>query len=174
MPDITIHLSTPAYWAFKQTAEIHGRTVEEEAKRKFSWYEENKDNEEKINNHLQHEKNRMIEKQSRAVRKNHPLQEYILEYFPETKKPKKTIAWRTCPIQPDANIHGHPTIDGYGNHVGEYWYAIRHFKKNSVLEGFCREINTSKTYYFKSLKTLKRNINKVFGYDHYKVKSRRG
>lgn len=172
MPDITIHLSTPAYWVFKQTAEIHGRTVEEEAKRKFFWYEENKDNDEKINNHLQHEKNRMIEKQSQSVRKNHPLQEYILEYFPNSKKIKKTIAWRTCPIQPDAKID--PSPDDHSEHIGEYWYSIKTFKKHSVLEGFCREINISNTYYFKSLKTLKRNINKVMGYDHYKVKTRRG
>ena len=165
---LSFEISNEAYAIIEKTAQIKEQSVQEYIERNFSWAELIKHNQKEIDKHLKFtlEKHQRIK--NTKIYNSHPLQEYILEYFLGTKNVKKTIDWRTCPVLEDAEKHREYDPDSFCNHVGEYWYQIRKFKKGSL--GMFREIDTTKTYYFKSLKALKRNINKVFGYNHYKVK----
>lgn len=56
-------------------------------------------------------------------------------------------------------------------HAGEYWVAVVTYKKRSL--GPFREGKSEKVFYRRKLKTLKRKVNQIMGYDHYKVKPRR-
>jgi len=160
MKSITVTLSDKAYDFLEQEATAKEQTLQDIINKKFSFYEENKDNQEKIDHHLNTIRQSVISHKADEVYKKHPLQEYILEYYPNSKQPKKTVCWRTCPIQPD-------TIT-YKDHIGEYWVEVRQYEKHSILG--LRHIKSSKTYHRKTLKSLKRKVNDIMGYNHYKVK----
>ena len=101
----------------------------------------------------------------KGIYKAHPLQEYLLEEYPNGKE--VTILWRTCPIQKEESV-----LDKeQQKHIGEYWYRIKYLEPTDF--GF-QEVKRQKTFYFKSLKELKKAINKEFTkrgfYPVYKVK----
>lgn len=156
---ITLSFSDKAYAFLEQEAAIKETTVQDLINNRFSYYEQHKDDQEFIDKHLSAAHRSHINKKSRAVRKTHPFQEYILEYHPNSKQIKKTACWRTCPIQPDTVSHK--------DHIGDYWVEIRTYEKHSFLG--IHQIKTTKPYYRKSLKSLKRKINDIMGYQHYKV-----
>jgi len=98
-----------------------------------------------------------------GIYKTHPLQEYILEEYKNNKQ--LSIVWRTCPVQ-------QTSIGEDAKHIGEFWYVLR-WTDQDPITGFT-VIKKSKIFYFKTLKDLKRAINKEFkdhGYGiHYKVR----
>ncbi len=159
MKTITIEMSERAYIEYKKIADLENITPSEKLAKSVNWYEKNKFKPQMLEYNYKCEIKRIDDKKARKVHKTHPLQSYILDFYPNTKSPKRTISWRTCPIQPSTKMEK--------DHVGEYWYSIDNYAKENI--AMFRHIKSSKMYYFKTLKALKRNINKRLGYDHYKV-----
>ena len=164
MKTISFTLSDEAYNFLKKVVEAKEKTVDEYVSSRFQSYERYKNNRKIQDEQIKNAKRSTIERKVREVYEKYPLQSYILEYFPNSKNVRKAINWRTCPMQPDTRMEK--------EHIGEYWYSINKYQKNPGIAMF-RVIDTSKMHYFKTLKSLKKAINRVFGYDHYKVKSKK-
>jgi hypothetical protein len=163
MKTLSFTLSDGAYAFLEKIAEAKEKTVDEYVLSRFQTYERHKDNQKMQEEQIKNAERSTIDRKAREVYNKHTLQSYILEYFPNSKEIKKTIDWRTCPIQPDTRREK--------EHIGEYWYSINKYKKDSDIS-FIRTIDASQMHYFKTLKSLKKAINRVFGHDHYKIKTK--
>lgn len=162
MHTISFNLSDKAYNYLQRLAEAKEKSADEFILDKFKHYEIYKNDSAEQAKHIDIAKSVLVEKKARAVYDTHPLLAYVLEYFPGTKTARKVVQWRTCPVQPGTRT--------MREHLGEYFVSVITYKKRSI--GPFREVSTSKMYYRKSLKSLKRKVNALMGYAHYKVKEK--
>ena len=96
------------------------------------------------------------------------IQQYILEEYKNGNQ--KRLLYDLKPLEIDEGLP--LKCEARRNkepHIGRYWYSIQHLKKVKEFWGF--EVISIKYYSFKTLSALKRNINKVFGYSHFKDKN---
>ena len=164
---VEIEISAEAYEIIKKTAEIKELTTKEFLEKQFEFYEKCAIDPEKTEGHYKVTTNHHLNKKAREVYNKHHLQEFYLNKSKNGKK-YKTICWRTCPVQPATKYDD--ILGEMSEHVGEYWYEIRHYDDSkSIAPGFCH-VEERKTHYRKTLKALKKAINKEIGYDHYKMK----
>ena len=162
MKTITLRFSDGAYDFLEQEAKVKNMSVQELVESFFIFYEHNYTNPDTVEKHIKNAKKVYIDKISNEAYKKHPLQHYILEYYNKSRKEiKKSVSWRTCPVQENSIAHK--------DHIGEYAVTITTYK-NTLYGGFIREIKSQHHYYVKTLKALKRKVNTIMGYDHYKVK----
>ena len=96
------------------------------------------------------------------------IQQYILEEYKNGNQ--KRLLYDLKPLQEDKGLPLKcKAREEQKPHIGKYWYSIQHLKK--VKEFWRYEVISVKYCSFTTLKALKRNINKVFGYNHFKVKN---
>jgi len=167
MINLTISISDQAHEILLKTCELKKQTVEEYLHEKsISYFEKLKDDPDKIQSHFNHIQKKQSEKEMKDTYAKHRAQEY---YIKEPNKGKfVTIRWRTCPI-PEGEKYS-PVTSQHKDHIGEYSCEILHYNNNkSSLPGF-NHIEKHDYHYRKTLKALKRLINKKLGYNHYKVK----
>lgn len=110
---------------------------------------------------LQSAERHYLEKDQQRIWDLHPLQGYILHNYKNGQQ--KIIEWRTCKVHEAEKFSPSTT---HKEHIGEYYYSIRVVDDN---EGLFRVVKSQAYHYRKTLKSLKRAINKEMGYDHYKV-----
>lgn len=162
MKTISFELSDEAYNYLQRLAEAKEKSADEYILEHFKHFEIYKEDQAEQEKHIDTAKSTLVERKARAIYNKHPLQSYILEYFSDGKTVKKVVQWRTCPIQPSSRRDK--------EHVGEYFVSINTYKKRDL--GPFRQIQTAKTFHRKKLKSLKRKINTIMGYEHYKVKQK--
>ena len=98
---------------------------------------------------------------SRGAYKNYPLQEYLLEELGNGKE--LHILWRTLPVQKKEEVY--TTSDReMQEHSGEYWFKLKWFEP---FGGMFTKTYKEKTFYFKTLRDLKRAINAHFENHNY-------
>jgi len=160
---IEIEISDKAYEVLKKTAEIKRILVTDITQEKFKFYEECARDPEKEAAHYKKITIDTIKKECREIYHKHRLQEF---YINEPKNGKsKTIAWRTCPVQPDVAFG--PEQDR-AQHIGEYWYELRWYDDSQAIAPGFSHISKRQVHFRKTLKALKKAINKELGYDHYR------
>jgi hypothetical protein len=160
---IEIELNDKAYKRLQTIAEVSEQTVNEYIKNRIDIDKLNTWTEEQFNNALESWKNTVEKRKEREILSKHKFHEYIL------KKHKNgdtiTIAWRTCKI---ADTEDNRRF--YGEGVGRFWYDKRWVRSGKLFS----EIKKSKRHTFKTLKSLKKAINREFeNYDYdpyYKVR----
>jgi len=162
---IEIEISDEAYEILKKTAEIREIPIADLINGRFDGYEEYARDHAKRDAHYTLITNAVIKQKAREVYHKHPLQEFYID--PPKNNKYKTIAWRTCPVQPDARLSPDPESS---LHIGEYWYELRWYDDSkAIMPGFTH-IKKRQTFYRKTLKALKKAINKEMGIQHYSVK----
>lgn len=94
------------------------------------------------------------------------VQQYILEEYKNGNQKiliydlKRLERDDGLPLKSNARIKQEP-------HIGKYWLCVQKLKKVNAFWNF--EVMDSKYYSFNKLKSLKKLINKLFGYNHYKI-----
>jgi hypothetical protein len=166
MKTVTIEFSDEAFDLLHKVAIIKDKDIHDLIKDKFDWYEKYWNDPEKVKKHLEYVEKSELEKEETKILKTHPLQQYILKKYKNGNK--RILAWRTCPIHEAKKFDSNPDIDGFNNHIGEYWYQIRTVHSPKGLPW--NVVDKSITRYKKSLKALKRAINAELGWKHYNVK----
>ncbi len=158
-PDINITVSDKAYNRLKEIAELKEISIEEESfKYTMKWL--NNASNEQFQKKLESVKRYANKKKEEKWFNKYPLQSYILQKYKNGVE--KLLEWRTGRI-PEYSIHPY-----YYDKKGLFSCKIYKIKPSGF---FNTVINDSEIIYtFKTLKELKRKVNSLFGYKHYKVK----
>lgn len=156
---IVIELSDKAYNRLKEIADINEISVEEES---FGYNEKwlNNATNEQFQKKLKSVKKYTMKKKEEKWFSKYPMQSYILQKYKNGVE--KILEWRTGRI-PEYSIHPY-----FYDKRGMFYCKIHKEKPSGI---FTTQIKDSEKYYtFKTLKALKRKVNSLFGYEHYKVK----
>jgi len=158
-PDIIITVSDKAYKRLKEIAETKEVSIEEESfKYTMKWL--NNASNEQFQEKLKSVKQYAIKKKEEKWFSKYPLQSYILQKYKNGVE--KILQWRTGRI-PEFSIHPY-----YYDKWGLFYCKIHLQKPSGIFTSIMKD--SEKYYTFKTLKALKRKVNSLFGYEHYKVK----